>query len=118
MNVLKYKGFIGSVDFNEKDELLFGKIEGINGLVNFEGTSVKELREAFYKAVDDYLEYCKKEKIEARKSYSGTLQIRVSPDTHFQISNIANERGISINAFVKESIEKNIESYKATRRVL
>lgn len=35
-----------------------GKIEGINGLVNFEGESVKELTEAFHEAVDDYLAYC------------------------------------------------------------
>ena len=28
MNTLKYKGFIGSVAFSEKDNLFFGKIEG------------------------------------------------------------------------------------------
>ena len=38
--------------------MFYGKIEGINGLVNFEGESVKELTEAFHEAVDDYLAYC------------------------------------------------------------
>ncbi len=33
----------------------FGKIEGIDGLVNFEGESVAELTNAFHEAVDDYL---------------------------------------------------------------
>ena len=56
MNTLTYKGYIGSVSFSEKDNVFFGKIEGINGLVNFEGESVKELTEAFHEAVDDYLE--------------------------------------------------------------
>lgn len=41
MNTLNYKGYIGSVAFSEKDNVFFGKIEGINGLVNFEGESVK-----------------------------------------------------------------------------
>ena len=37
MNTLKYKDFIGSVAFSEDDGVFFGKIEGIDGLVNFEG---------------------------------------------------------------------------------
>lgn len=57
MSALTYKGYVGSVSFSEKDKVFFGKIEGINGLVNFEGESVKELTEAFHEAVDDYLAY-------------------------------------------------------------
>ena len=55
MNTLNYKGFIGSVSFSEEDNAFFGKIEGINGLVNFEGESVSELKDAFQNAVDDYI---------------------------------------------------------------
>lgn len=56
MNTLKYKGFLGSVSFSEEDNVFFGKIEGIDGLVNFEGESVKELTDAFHEAVDDYID--------------------------------------------------------------
>ena len=61
MNTLKYKDFIGSVAFSEGDNVFFGKIEDIDGLVNFEGESVAELTNAFHKAVDDYLAYCAEE---------------------------------------------------------
>ncbi|MCS2390163.1 hypothetical protein NXV57_25990 [Bacteroides thetaiotaomicron] len=47
MNTLTYKGYMGSVNFSEKDSVFFGKIEGIDGLVNFEGESVKELTGSF-----------------------------------------------------------------------
>ena len=57
----KYKDFIGSVAFSETDGVFFGKIDGIDGLVNFEGESVAELTDAFHEAVDDYLTYCKEE---------------------------------------------------------
>ena len=60
MNTLTYKGYIGSVNYSDKDQVFFGKIEGIDGLVNFEGESVKELTEAFHEAVDDYLAYSSK----------------------------------------------------------
>lgn len=68
MNTLIYKGYIGSVNFSDKDNLFFGKIEGINGLVNFEGESVSELRKAFQEAVDDYLAYCEEEGIQPIKA--------------------------------------------------
>ena len=53
MNTLTYKGYIGTVNFSDKDNVFFGKIEGIDGLVNFEGESVKELTNAFHQAVDE-----------------------------------------------------------------
>ncbi len=33
MNTMTYKGYLGSVAFSEKDNVFFGKIEGINGMV-------------------------------------------------------------------------------------
>lgn len=108
MNTLSYKGYIGSVSFSEKDNVFFGKVEGINGLVNFEGESVKELTNAFHEAVDDYLAYCKEEGIEPHKSYSGSLNIRISPETHSRIAILAKQAGISINAFIKSAVEKQI----------
>ena len=32
---MTYKGHLGSVNYSDKDQVFFGKIEGINGLVNF-----------------------------------------------------------------------------------
>ena len=37
---MTYKGYLGSVNYSDKDQVFFGKIEGINGLVNFEGESL------------------------------------------------------------------------------
>ena len=88
MNTMTYKGYIGSVAFSEKDNVFFGKIEGINGL--------------------DYLAYCKEEGIEPHKSYSGSLNIRLSPETHSRIAILAKQAGISINAFIKAAVEKQI----------
>lgn len=108
MNTLKYKDFIGSVAFSEADGVFFGKIEGIDGLVNFEGESVEELTNAFHQAVEDYLVYCKEEGIEPHKSYSGSLNVRLTPDIHSRIAILAKQAGISINAFIRNAVEKQI----------
>lgn len=110
MNTMTYKGYLGSVSFSEKDGVFFGKIEGINGLVNFEGESVKELTEAFHEAVDDYLAYCKDEGIEPDKSYSGILNVRLTPAIHRQISMLARQADITLNAYIKNALEEKVEA--------
>jgi predicted HicB family RNase H-like nuclease len=107
---MTYKGYLGSVAFSEKDNVFFGKIEGINGLVNFEGESVQELTEAFHEAVDDYLAYCKDEGIEPDKSYTGVLNVRLTPTIHRQISMLARQAGMTLNAYIKDALEKKVEA--------
>ena len=108
MNTMTYKGYIGSVAYSENDQVFFGKIEGINGLVNFEGESVKELTEAFHEAVDDYLAYCADEGITPDKSYTGMLNVRLTPAIHRQIAMLALQAGQSINAYIKEALEEKV----------
>ena len=110
MNTMTYKGYIGSVAFSEKDNVFFGKIEGINGLVNFEGESVKELTNAFHEAVEDYIAYCKDEGIEPDKSYSGSLNVRLSPTIHRRIAILAKKAGLSLNAYIKDTLEKKVNA--------
>lgn len=109
MNTLKYKGYIGSVAYSEPDKVFFGKIEGIDGLVNYEGESVTELTAAFHEAVDDYLVFCQEHDWKPQKSYSGTFNVRISPATHRDIANRASEAGISINAFVKKVLDEAVK---------
>lgn len=71
MNTLEYKNFSGSVNFSAEDDAFFGKIEGINALVTFEGQTVVELKEAFKEAVLDYLELCRKNGINVQKTIMG-----------------------------------------------
>ena len=113
MNTMTYKGYLGSVAYSEKDQVFFGKIEGINGLVNFEGESVKELTEAFHEEVDDYLAYCKDEGIEPDKSYTGVLNVRLTPTIHRQIAMLAKQAGLTLNGYIKETLEDKIESSMA-----
>ena len=109
MNTLKYKGYIGSVAYSEPDKVFFGKLEGIDDLVNYEGESVSELTAAFHEAVDDYLIFCEEHNCKPEKSYSGSFNVRISPATHRDIANRASEAGISINAFVKKALDEAVK---------
>lgn len=86
------------------------KIEGVNALVNFEGETVKELKNAFHEAVDDYLAYCDEQGIEPDKSYTGVLNVRLTPAIHRQVAMLARKEGMTLNAFIKEALEQKVEA--------
>ena len=109
-NTLNYKGFIASVSFEDEDNILFGKIEGINDLIMFEGESVTEIKQMFREAVDEYIESCKHFNKPLLKSFKGSFNVRVKPDIHQQAAMLAKMQGISLNQLVQKAIEKEIQA--------
>ena len=107
---MKYKGYIGSIEVSEEDNCLFGKVLALphDTMITYEGNTVTELRDDFHGAVDDYLIHCKEAGIEPRKSYSGALNVRISPETHSKVALLAKQAGISINAFIRKAVESQI----------
>lgn len=69
---MHYKGYYGSVHFDEQDLIFHGKIEFIRALVTYEATHAVGLKKAFQESVDDYLETCRTQKINPEVSFKGS----------------------------------------------
>lgn len=109
-DVIQYKGFIASVHYSSDDEVFFGKIEGINDLVTFEGDSVEELKTAFSDSVEEYVGLCERTGKQVHKSYKGSFNIRISPSLHKKAAEKALIKGIPLNQLVQEALEKEMMS--------
>jgi predicted HicB family RNase H-like nuclease len=109
-DILKYKEFIGTVSFSAEDRVFYGKVEGINDLVTFEGTNVDELEKAFKYMVDEHIKDCKKEGIPLEKSYKGNLNVRLSPKLHKKMAQIALLKGVSLNKLISETLRKGLSA--------
>lgn len=107
-DVLIYKDYIGSVHFNADDEVFFGKIEGVEDLITFEGNSVLEIKGAFEEAVNDYIELCKENGKKLEKSYKGSFNIRIAPEIHKKAKRLALMKGISLNQFIQKAVEEEV----------
>jgi predicted HicB family RNase H-like nuclease len=107
-DILIYKEYIGSVHFNADDEVFFGKIEGIDDLISFEGSSVKELKKAFEDSVKDYIEICNNAGKKLEKTYKGSFNVRISPEIHKRAKQIAIKKGISLNQFIQKAVEDEV----------
>ena len=107
-DILTYKDYIGSVHFNAEDDIFFGKIEGIEDLVSFEGSSVNELKQSFKEAVEDFIALCIEAEKKIEKSYKGSFNVRIPPEIHKQAKRIATMKGISLNQFVQKAVEEEV----------
>jgi len=109
-NTISYKNFIGTINYSPEDNVLFGKVEGINDLITFEGKSVDEIKKNFYEAVDDYLELCKRTGKEVHKSLKGSFNVRISPEIHYLADQKAKQLRISLNQLVQKAIKRELKS--------
>ena len=109
-DVLKYKEFLGSLHYNSDDEIFYGKLEGIDDLVTFEGTSVEELKAAFHEAVEDYINICRESGKQVYKAFKGSFNIRIKPELHKKAAKKSAELGISLNQLVERAITEMIEN--------
>ena len=103
-NMIRYKGYSARPEYSAEDQIFYGKLLGIEDLVDFSAENAKELEQAFQNAVDDYLDFCKEIGKEPQKEYSGVFNIRISPELHRKISALAQEEGVSLNKAVEQAI--------------
>ena len=106
METLKYKGFIGSIEAELEDNTLYGKVLGLdkNSLITYEGKTLEELRKDFELAVDDYINNCKENNLPLHKSYSGTFNVRITPELHAKLALSAQSSGMSLNAYIQKAL--------------
>lgn len=113
-NILEYKGYHTTVEFDAETYVLRGKIEGINDFVNFESIDPRTIEQEFHKAVDDYLIFCQEVGKEPDKEYKGTFNIRIQPTLHKKLALLALKNGDSLNAVVEKAIQAYVEESKVT----
>ncbi|MDR2144954.1 MAG: type II toxin-antitoxin system HicB family antitoxin [Tannerella sp.] len=111
MGYLKYKNYMGSVEYSEEDDCLCGKVLGMTrDSITYEGKTIDELKADFEAGIDSYLEGCEEMGIIPRKGYNGIFNVRIPTDIHCRVAILAEETGMSINAIVRESIERRLET--------
>lgn len=114
-NVLSYEGYLGSIETSLDDDCLYGKVLYVNDLITYEGKTVAEIKEAFVRAVKNYLDVCKRQERAPDKAFSGTFNVRVGPDLHREAAIYACREGIKLNELITVALKEKIEETKARK---
>ncbi len=105
-----YKGYMGKVDYDDEVGIFHGEVINTRDVITFQGKSVSELKKALRESVEDYLEFCRERGEEPDRPFSGKFVVRIPPEVHREAFLKAKSIGKSLNAWVKEVIEKTVES--------
>ena len=104
--MITYKGYSGTVQFDEEAEIFHGEVLGLKDVVTFQGRSVEELKNGFHESIDDYLDFCASRGEEPDKPFSGKFVLRLDPTLHRRLYELSSRQGESLNCWVASQLEK------------
>ena len=107
--MINYKGYSGTVRFDDEAEIFHGEVLGLRDVVAFQGTTVEELKRAYRDSIDDYLEFCAERGEEPDKPFSGKFLMRLNPSLHRRLFELSAEEGASMNAWLAEKLTRMAE---------
>ncbi|MBQ6656873.1 MAG: type II toxin-antitoxin system HicB family antitoxin [Ottowia sp.] len=93
---LTYKGYTASVEYDEDDNLLWGKVDGISDGIIFHSDPTEGIRKEFQASIDDYLQWCAEEGKQPQRPTSESLKLQFVPS----VSNAA-RAGQSLNDWLQ-----------------
>lgn len=107
--LLEHKGYLGSIDYSDEDEVLHGRLEFIRDLVTYEGADAKSLKRAFQDAVDDYLDLCAETGREPDVPLKGSFNVRPGRELHRRAMLHARRHGTNLNTVVSDALRRYLE---------
>jgi predicted HicB family RNase H-like nuclease len=111
MNMMEINGYRAIIQYDPEIEMFRGEFVDLNGGADFYAKDIDGLRQEGEISLKVFLEMCREDGVEPRKSYSGRFNLRVSPKLHEEVSVRAAAEGKSLNQWVADVIDEVIHAH-------
>ena len=99
-NTIEIDGYKAVIQFDPEIDMFRGEFIGLNGGADFYARDVVGLKEEGAMSLKVFLEMCEEDGVEPRRSYSGKLHLRISPELHATAAAAAAAEGKSLNQWI------------------
>ncbi len=99
-NTMEIDGYKAVIQFDPDIDMFRGEFIGLNGGADFYARDVAGLKEEGAASLMVFLEMCEEDGVEPRRSYSGKLHLRISPELHATAAAAAAAEGKSLNQWI------------------
>ena len=99
-NTIEIDGYKAVIQFDPDIDMFRGEFIGLNGGADFYARDVVGLKEEGAMSLKVFLEMCEEDGVEPRRSYSGKLHLRISPELHATAAAAAAAEGKSLNQWI------------------
>ena len=105
---MEYKGYIAEIEYDDSVDLLHGRVvnAGPYPIATFEASDVEGLKREFRISIEEYLTVCAENDIQPQQPFPWRLNLSLDADLHARIAAMAAQSGMSINAWIKEALER------------
>ena len=118
IDMMEYKGYLGSVHYSDEDRCFYGKIEHIRDLVSYEGQDVASIKKSFEEVVNDYLETCKAKNKVPDRPFKGSFNVRTGPELHRQAYIYAQEKKVNLNNVIISALENYLSKNRHNPKLI
>ncbi|MDO4697898.1 MAG: type II toxin-antitoxin system HicB family antitoxin [Pasteurellaceae bacterium] len=112
MKFLHHKGYVGTIEADLANNMLFGKLAYMRDLVTYEAPTLAELKHEFEQSIELYLQDCAELGKTPDKPFKGTFNVRISEELHREATLLAGNR--SLNTFVYEAIQEKVDKERVS----
>jgi predicted HicB family RNase H-like nuclease len=102
--MLKYKGYIGKIEYDDEAEIFHGEVIGLNDVITFQSDNAHTLKNEFIKSIDEYLKFCDELGDKPDKAFSGKFVLRATPELHRNLYTHAAMEHKSLNEYIIEKL--------------
>jgi hicB family toxin-antitoxin system len=117
-NILRYKEYVGSVEIDEHEGFLYGRVLGIQEKITYRAERADDLVKLFRMEIDAYLDRCAQENTAPETAYKGSFNIRIAPALHRRLALHAVQSGTNLNRLVEHILSSYEPLYAPTKDVL
>lgn len=104
-NMMHHRSFYGSVLYDDKRQVLHGRVENIRARIIYEAVDVKTLRKRFESVVDEYLSAHT-----PRPRFNGSFNVRIGAELHERAVLMAKQKRMSLNKLIKAAVENYLNA--------
>ena len=104
-NVMEIDGYKALIAFDPDTNQFRGEFIDLNGRADFYAADVKSVQREGKLSLKVFLDMCREDGVEPRKSYSGKLMVRLPAVLHERAAVSAASQGKSLNAWFAEVVE-------------
>ena len=114
-NILRYREYVGSIEINEHEGFLYGRVLGIQEKLTYRAERADELVRRFRAEIDAYLDRCARENDTPEIPYKGSFNVRISPALHRRLAIHAIAAGTSLNRLIEHILSSYAPLYESPK---
>jgi len=109
--MLLHKGFIGKIEFDDRQLQLTGEVLNALDLLEFDGQTAEEIKRNFIKCIDDYCELHQEQKYLDSIPFIGSYNVSLPKDKQDKVMDAAKKAGSSMEVWLNRRINEHLAEF-------